>query len=169
MLLSDFTVQGFAAWPGIYVRVYRTTDGRPAALLRRLSARAEIRQSVSSRSVHAAVSAIVMLELFGREQDQRVLKLHPLLRRGKDESDEVTIMRRAAAAFALGASSEPKARPSGVLADPWLLASHAETLESVLCSRSNVRPRSVSRPKSHMSQEDDQTLGPDLSIGPQSV
>lgn len=80
MLLSDFTVQGFAAWPGIYVRVYRTTDGRPAVLLRRLSARAEIRQSVSSRNVHAAVSAIVMLELFGREQDQRVLKLHPLLR-----------------------------------------------------------------------------------------
>ena len=103
MPLSDRTIEGFAARPHIYVRVYRTTDCRPAALLRRFAACAESRQSVSSRSVHAAVSAIVMLELFAREQDQRVLKLHPLLRRGKDESDEVTILKRAAAAFALSA------------------------------------------------------------------
>lgn len=71
-------------------------------LLQRFGVRAESRRSVSSRSVHAAVSAILMLELFGREQDQRVPKLHPLPRRGKDESDEVTILKRGATALAPG-------------------------------------------------------------------
>jgi hypothetical protein len=162
-------VEGRVAWPDISVRVYRATDLRLAALLRRLGARAESRRSVSSRSVHAAVSAISMLELFGREQDQRMPKLHPLPRRGKDESDEVMILKRAAAAFCSRHTSRAKSAAKWRARRSLAAPRSTKTLESVLCSRSNVRPRSVSRPKADMSQEDDQTLGPDLPIGPQSV